>query len=428
MRTLQHDEETKRTLENILRPIWKLTHYSGVSFDWCRPMPANYSACSYIRYFSVTVSFCLLLPMTIFQFTQLLLAIKNGSSIHSIVTNLTWLAPLPVTVFTFLKFVYNRWEFLRFFQDWKKLEKEFQRMLLRSRKTNKDLSKSKIHSTMYFAYSLMALISIVSVFIYILKNSHGSFLLSTYLVIRESIPLPLIMAYHVSVFIMIWILAVLTDVVPAFVYFHFSRYIACLEQNAIEIFSPSASKRWHLILPGTMNRPGETGDITRSTLDLDGPVRLLWIRVEHLNGFVIRANSLFGALMVLGQGNSVFMMTVGLYAVLYALNHNLNRPVTFITNLLFLATVAFRFISCTLISSQLYQSVTKLRDFLTDKVGRNWVHIGENDRQLLCSFIERLQYDNIVACPLGLYNITPSTLLTVLGLVVSYVVVLLGAK
>jgi hypothetical protein len=47
---------------------------------------------------------------------------------------------------------------------------------------------------------------------------------------------------------------------------------------------------------------------------------------------------------------------------------------------------------------------------------------------LLRSFLWRLQADPLVAHPLGVYKVTPSVLLSVFGVIVSYVIVLLQSK
>ena len=128
----------------------------------------------------------------------------------------------------------------------------------------------------------------------------------------------------------------------------------------------------------------------------------------------------------------VFMITSLIYSVFYNLEDALKTQSTENKPLLayFFNVIAliFRFTSSILMSSQLHQSVNKLHAVLNYLLGHNWDKMAKEERKLLRSFLTRLQSDQLVASPLGLYYITPTTLLTVFGLVVSYVIVLLQSK
>jgi len=78
-----------------------------------------------------------------------------------------------------------------------------------------------------------------------------------------------------------------------------------------------------------------------------------------------------------------------------------------------------------IISSQLRQSVGKFRTALNDLLSKHWNRMTKGDRDLLRSFLWRLQSDPLVAYPLGVYKVTPSVLISVFGVVVSYAIVLL---
>ena len=410
-------------LEEILRPLWKLTYYSGVALNWCRPISSKHCICYAIRCLGVLITFCSSFALTLFQFQHLIMSFKMASNTHSIIQSFIWFAPLPINLFTQLKFIYHRWEFIRFFQDWKKVEDEMTRSW--NSDISKSLSKCGVHFAMYSAYTIMTITSIVSVAFDLLKNPDAALFLFSYPAVRETLPLPVIVTYHVMIITWNWILSTLSDVVPTFVYFHFARFVGCLEKEAINSLAESGSNKLKL---AHVSFAFKVDNLSERRADLYSPLRLLWARIENVNTFVLRANSLFGGYMVRGQGMAILLMTIGLYTFLYDLNHNLKNPIAFVTNLLFLVTVAFRFISCALITAKLHQSVKNLRNILTYQLGRNWGLIKYGDRQLLCSFLERLQYDDIAACPLGLYNITPSILLTVFSLIVSYVIVLLQSK
>ena len=49
-------------------------------------------------------------------------------------------------------------------------------------------------------------------------------------------------------------------------------------------------------------------------------------------------------------------------------------------------------------------------------------------RDIMLAFLNQVQQDELAACPLGLYKVTPSILLTILSLILSYVIVLIQTK
>ncbi len=53
---------------------------------------------------------------------------------------------------------------------------------------------------------------------------------------------------------------------------------------------------------------------------------------------------------------------------------------------------------------------------------------NKEERHIMKSFIDRLENNQLAACPPGLYTIKPSILLTMLGLIFSYTVILLQSN
>lgn len=421
------------TLEETLRPLWKLTFYCGVSFDWCSPIicKSKYHIYRFSHYLSIALSFSLLVFLMLFELVQILRQIEKSSSIHGIVLNFMWFVPVPIALITQMNYIFGRKAFLNFFEDWSKIEKDIS-------KTNFECTicdSKSIHWMVYFAYAGMTIASLVALGFEIRNKPEASYVLSTYQIIRETLPLPLVGAIHLLGIFLVWILMSLGDVVPAFVFYHAALSVTCFEKDVKAVFDnkflATNEKKITSITENVNSSPYTiTKDFFQSPLDLDTPIQLLWIRYENLSHMIGRANLLFGTSIVISHGGSILLITALLYSIFYNLEGALKNEltdslITFIANLV---AISFRFVVCTFMSSLLQRSVSKLRTSLNCLLGKYWHQITREDRDLLRSFLSRIQSDTLVASPLGIYNITVSTLLTVLGLVLSYVIVLLQSK
>ena len=430
---------TNITLEETLRPLWKLTYYSGILLDWCRPVNSPYRLCKIMHYAGMSLWFSLLLSVMVFEFIQLILVIGNMSNIHAVVPNLIWFTPLALTILTYFHYLRRRREFLSFFEDWRCLEEEF---------TNANTAcivceSKKIHLFMYAAYVVMTIGSLVSLGFEIRNNPEAPYLISSYPSIRETLSLFVIGSIHLIAIFLAWTLLSLSDFVPSFIHYHAALAVSCLENNAKVVFTKYSSittevKRISPLFPKKFNMTSSSPikplkgafEPTTRDLDLASSIRIMWTRFENINEIINRSNYLFGCFMVYGQGGGIFLITTLLYSVLYNLEDALNLRfegaiVVYVLN--FIAMI-FRFTSCLIISSQLHRSVGKFSISLNYLLSQHWDRMSKEERDLLRSFISRLRGDHLAANPLGLYNITPTTLLTIFGLVVSYVIVLLQSK
>ena len=162
-------------------------------------------------------------------------------------------------------------------------------------------------------------------------------------------------------------------------------------------------------------------------------VRHLWTRFENVALMVGRANQLFGRLILVGHASILFMMCILFYECLYHLTYDFTSinygPVkmgSFLTNLV---AYTFRLTSCTLLAARVQQNSVRIRNTMTWHLSQYLDLIPIKDRDVLILFNSRLQQqDTLAASPLDLYTISSSILLTILGLVASYVVILLQSS
>lgn len=425
---------TNITLDETLRPLWKLTHYSGILLDWCFPISKNNPRriCKFLRYFSIALSFSLLVAVTSFQLMQLLLGIEKAPNIHAIIPNMLWFIPIVLGIVIQVHCLHLRKKFLNFFKDWRQLEIEIVRL-----NPNCIMCESrKMHFMMYGIYVAITLASVIALGMDISNNPESSYLISTYPAVRQIVPLIVIGSVHLTSIVLTWILTSLGDFIPSFTYYHTALAVSCLENDVRALFDKGKDaddlfiqSRLSLIA-GKLDPLKKSLSTELSTWQLDVPILRIWTRFEKIGKMVSRADFLFGSFMVYSQAGAIFFITALLYSVLYNLGDALRMrsvgPVlSYSLNLL---AILFRFFSTMLISSQLHRSVNKFRTALNGLLSQNWNRMSKGDRDLLRSFLWRLQADPLVAHPLGVYKVTSSVLLSVFGVIVSYVIVLLQSK
>ena len=421
--------KTNITLEEVLRPLWKLTYYCGILLDWCRPMPNPNGLCKIAQFTCITLFFSLLFSSMIFEFVQLFIIIRiYVANIHTLMPNLIWCIPLLLSLLVYVHCLRERSNFLTFFNDWRILEEKF----LRSDANCSTMCKSKrVHLMMYTALFSLAIGSLIPIGIDICVNQEASYLLSTYPHIRETVPFVWIGLFHLTSIWLAWILSSLGDIVPAFIYYHAALAVKYLENDIRTVFARRNTADRKL---SSLSEKLDGNHVNRLCVraDLETAIRVMWGRFEDINQLVGKANFLFGKFIVYSHGWEIFMITSLTYLVFHNLEDVLKMQSTDKSLLLAYAVnvlaFTFRFTSCVLMSSQLHQSVNKLHTVLNYLLGHHWDKMAKEERKLLRSFQTRLQSDQLVASPLGLYYITPTTLLTVFGLVVSYVIVLLQSK
>nr|CAH0100635.1 unnamed protein product [Daphnia galeata] len=428
---------TNITLDETLRPLWKLTYYCGILLDWCLPISKNsFRIFKAVRYVLITFLFSLLLAVTSFELIQLLLETGKASNIHAIIPHFLWFVPLLLAVVIHLHSLRRRKEFLNFFKDWRQLEIEIAHL-----NPNCIMCKSKkMHLRMYAIYVIITLASVLSLGLDIFNNPEAPYLLSTYPAVRQVIPLLVIGSVHLVSIILIWILTAMGDFIPSFTYYHAALAVSCLENDVKALFDKHKDadefcirSRLSLLADKLNTDPlmKKLPSIESLILcELDIPIRRVWTRYENVGKMVSRADYLFGSFLVYGQVGNVFCMTMLVYSVLYNLGDALKMRTVgpILSYILILTAVVFRFSSSVIISSQLHRSVSQFRTALNDLMSKHWNRITKGDRDLLRSFMWRIQSDPLVASPLGVYKVTPSVLLSVLSVVVSYVIVLLQSK
>jgi hypothetical protein len=408
------------SVKETLRPWWVLTRYCGLLPDWCCH-PHNIDrkrravAVTLSRYTGVTFVFSFVFSMMIFQLSRTVVAIQSMTTVHSVIPFLLWLSAIPLVVVTQIWYIARRRDFLAFFKDWDLFVK-----YLAVRYSHQELVYPMVRKPRILVYTsklVTLLILVVGLSMIIFNFPDAPYLLSNFQALHDVISMPILGFIHLLNMILVLGLTTLCETVPALVFFHFQCQIHVLQREFDNVFKLFNSQCNYHKLSGRLDvDPG---------LFFAAQLRQLFEFYETVRRFVGRANSLFGVLLFLNHGMRLIVICIMLYSVLYLLQ---SSPVTAGIYLINFCIHLYELVSSTLLTAQLYRASDRLRSHLAVLLTRYWDSIPKEERKFLVHFNGRIQTDPLAATPLGLYNVTPSFLLTVASLGVTYVIILLQSK
>lgn len=381
------------TLEQSLRPLWMATYYGCVLLDWCRTIPDKSRLSVIVHCVGISLSLLVVIVGFVFQFCQLSLEMmKENATIHSVIPNLIWSCNYPITLDISIGFLVLRPTLLSFFQDWSLMEQN----LIPSQKYAK---LKRMHYIVYGIYASMLMFLFYGTFNIMLRDPEASFLLSHYPIFRETLTIPGVFAFHMVSGLLGWALTTLGNLVPAWTFYHAGKALRSLadefEQNSSQI-NPASSVGFQQI-------------------------RLRYERVDNLVG---RANRLFGWLIVTNHSVLFFMVCT----LLYILLSTFRQPdhVTWISYFFGMMAFVVPLLVSTLMAAHLHISAGRLRLVVSIALNREILDPEESVRAT--HFLSRMKESPLAARPLNLYDMKPSTLLTITSLTITYVIVLLQTK
>ena len=202
---------------------------------------------------------------------------------------------------------------------------------------------------------------------------------------------------------------IVADLVPAFVYYHAAKQIEAIEREIRSMYDRS---------------DGLSG------------VKHIWFRFEDWRRLIRRADQLFGPIIILNHGTSFFSICCDVCSVLNYVKHETNHHDGTMHNdssddydgfgqILFIFINILRLVFSIFMMAKIPKECDSLLTTLLHISTSHYHAVEKEERYILKSFINRLQFGGLVASPVGFYSITPSILLTMLSLIVTYSVIML---
>ena len=391
------EEEADVSLENSLRFWWKMSYYGCFLLDWCRKIHNKsklYIVAQWIGLLITTVSFTSLLA---FQLIQLILEwLKKDSATYSIILNLVWFCIIPGAIAPFFTILHQRKKLLSFFKHFHQLEKQLP--YLATMKNDYQATYRLVYGINAFACLLLG----VGGGIVIFWEREASYFLSYYAIFRDTFTTPGIMIYHLFCGTLQMVFINISVFVPGWTFYHIGLALRSLKCE-VELH----------------HYYSKANTISTEEYVVFQHIKL---RFESVNRLTEKANQLFGLLMAVDYLTAVFMICTLAYAALGTLKEADWKTYAYAAGLLLYIV---RLLTSVLLTGQLHTSSQELIEAVSIDMVNYDTFCGEEYYRSAILFLNRMNQSRLVARPLNLFDVTPSTLLSVSGLIISYVIILL---
>lgn len=444
------------TLSASLHPLWELTFWTGILLDWCvlnHPNSIHKNhwkkvIASSIQWCTSSISLALLVLLGFFQMYQML-TVEKQLSLSVIVTYFLRVSSIPISLLLHLIFIFRRGKLLAFFKDFQDSEELISQYfftgilkiairhndsLLNWKKNYVEFRQRqiKIFRRIVYVFGLLtSLFSIIGVFYVVLTSDEEAFFYNYYESLRNLFTTPFLHLITLTTYFSMTIYNTLSDFIPIFVYYHAALHLTSIGEDLLQTsFRNGNDSKANTIFVATLNSTLHSPRFSN--------IHAAWQRYDRVRHLVERADDLFGLIVLINLGMKLFAICIVIYSILKKnrltgisavltndhqdrdwenlyLNLLVTNLVIFLSRLIFLV---FGF-------SKLHLASGKLRKGANTLLNQHWCILNEESRQILAVFKADLSEDQLTPCPLGLFRITPSILLTMMGLAVSYIVILL---
>ena len=375
------------SLDASLKLLWKFLKYNGLVHTPFTNSAKENRISSTARYVFTFITTVLIAFMGVYKFVQLIIGMWDTKKMATLIPESITLLMYVSCIFVF-NIISHRHRILRLFQDWKTMETQL--MCCNSS------SIRKITKIYYASFFICLISTIVSTLFWNVKEPESLLFLSHYPIIRDTFGQPLlyIIEYMSMYFAFIWYFS-LCEMCPTIFFFH----VGCAIENL--------EAEWKI----------QQGNVQA--------VRRIWERYESIFQLVDRANDLFGSVIAFNDF-TIFSILCNLsFFVITSFKTDTFKAAIFLITII---AFVFRTVFINYLLSHLYLSCGKLERSITGLLSRKFHFIFHRDRDLLVSFLSTLQKRDMAVCPMNLYTVQPSNLLTILALIVSYLIILLQSR
>ncbi len=332
------------------------------------------------------------------------------ASFQQVVASVIAACNRPIVILTWLHFLTGRVKFQAFFRDWKKFEQQGDTgtQYLEHGKLKRI---SFILHFVYFTAGITIFFVFSAVILTMDVRKENEFIVKYYPDILDLVLVDFWLRFsHLIVVLLSLIFIPLIEIAPVLVYYHISKMI-----NAIEVQLNS------LINPEQFNHEG--------MMIKNEEIRSIWSRFENLRVLLSRVDDLFGPILVLNHGVTFFTLCSTVFSLLNMIRQPHEREYLPIFVVSFLFNPA-RILFSLLMISKVHKAAGSLLSTVACISARTWYpsSVSSSPDCIIQCFLHRLQNTKLAATPSDLYHIRPSILLTLLGLIVTYTIILLQSN
>ena len=379
-----------------LRPLWKTTHVTGILFDWCVPL-SNKRSIIVIRTFVNLLVLILLVLMAIFQLNHFFQVLTQPDrTISSVAMSVNWIGAIPISMHGLYFFIFKRRSILAFFEQFHTMESQLKSLACLRQAIQKDRTFIYV-----FQFSTSA-VTVGFIFFAAFSYPEQGFFFTHYQVLRDIFTTPFLQLTTVLIYCLTTFFLQMTEIVPILVYYHAGAAQLVIAQQ-LKNFNPRSVEPTDMLLS-------------------------IWSRYDQIRKMVKSVNNLFGAITVNQVGMKFSVACTLIFSSLfYTSSHSeltatqlLQVPIALVSST---TIVLIRLMSVVLWSSRLSRASGRLSAATSSLIIDQWKNMSQESRALLLAF-KGDQNKRLVACPSGLFRMTPVLLLNMFGLAVSYIIVL----
>ena len=376
----------RHSLEENLRLSWKWLKYTGLHPNLLLITVDQHRWSSTVRFLFTIFILLLILGYGVYQVVQLVIRSWKVEKMVETVPNVTCTIFLLYVIASQCLVWMKRKKIVELFKDWKQIE-------LQSKCSHVTETKTMIN--LLFNGVLFSIIcNIPMFFAWNVMEPERTFFLSHYSVVREMFGLYAVCTVNTFIITFFSILLLCSFFLPVIFFYN----VTLIVRNLTEEWEARLRNEEYL--------------------------RVIWRKYEKIVDLVDQGNECFGAILIIQH--FVFVSVICL-AFFFSLGHFQDPILMFF---MLFGSATFTIVSCTYnwMLSQLYFSKSKLQKSVIDALTRDWYKQGETDRHLHGSFLARLDKGDLAVCPLNLFTVCPSNLLSILGVVMNYLVVLAQSR
>ena len=379
-------------LDDILQPIKIFIRFNGLHNGFFSPFEEH--RVFYItRCVSTVVIVFLVLSIGVYETVQFGFQFSNMTKISDISLNASTSISFYMVVNFLIQFYGNKTQYSEFFEDWKQVE-----MFVDYRTSTKNQMIKKGISMLIYGMMLSSFIMVLFLNSYYPDNS---IFLSHWKILREKLGI------HILILIMS-------------VWGYFSTFFVWFSESVPVLFFHEAGcmieKLGQELENISLSAHREHSDLCMTN---ENPFLLIWKKYESIQRSVDRANKLFGFTMIINQFIFICFACLIIYVILA--DHDSDMHKSFFMQL---PLSVFRIVMSNRLMSHLYLSGVELKKIAAGTLSEQWFLLSQEDRDIVACFLSRVD-GSLAACPLNLYTVDPTNILSLLTLHISYVIVLL---
>lgn len=399
-------------LSHSLYFIWKITHFTF--FDWC--VPFGYKSWKFValRFTIIVLSSILLILMMIFQSITFIGTLQNMASINLMAMSLIWFSSIPIAMHTLFFFIFRRKKLLGFFQRFQKMEEKC--IFLPSQFNRIKIARRTIYSILLTS----SICVMIGIFVVHFNFPDEPYFYTSNETLKDMCSSPFLLFLSLLTYFIMSCLLLMVEIVPPLIYYH----------SGMVLFAIGQELKYRLLCTRQTQKESASVICPERTENYS-LILSIWSKYDEARKIVTKANRLFGFLLINNIGTKFSVVCTVSYSTLYYLfqNKNLSTYTNRITLILAanLTVYILRISTTVIFSSYLLRAAENLKIETSSILRRGWRFMEPEAREAMKAFRTE-QERELVACPLNLFRITPSLMLTMAGFIVSYVIVLLQTK